>query len=390
MTWQTALILSLAWWLVPLLAALRVRLPRPLPPPGARGDGANGARPFVSVVVPARNEARNIERCVRSLGQSDYDDFEIVVVDDQSSDGTGELARGVGPGRAQSLRVVEGQPLPTGWTGKPWACQQGFRQARGDLLLFTDADTWHGPELLGRAVAGLEEDDAHVLSVVGRQEMGSFWERVAQPFVLFLLAQIYAHARRPFRRKRWRWAIANGQFLMVRRDAYEAAGGHEVVKDEVVEDLRYAQATTRAGRTVSVRSAHDFSVRMYRSLQELVAGWSKCVETGFRVTVGRAWAPFGVAACVAFVGALWTAPLGVVVVGAAAGLGLPVLVCAGSAYLAGVFVFSLVARSFGLSAVFGLLHPLAAVVACRIILSGAVGGSRVRWKDREYRVAKTG
>lgn len=389
MTWQPALILSLAWWLVPLLAALRVRLPRPLPPPGARGDEANGARPFVSVVVPARNEARNIERCVRSLGQSDYDDFEIVVVDDQSSDGTGELARGVGPGRAQSFRVVEGQPLPAGWTGKPWACQQGFRQAQGDLLLFTDADTWHGPELLGRAVAGLEEDDAHVLSVVGRQEMGSFWERVAQPFVLFLLAQIYAHARRPFRRKRWRWAIANGQFLMVRRDAYEAAGGHEVVKDEVVEDLRYAQATTRAGRTVSVRSAHDFSVRMYRSLQELVAGWSKCVETGFRVTVGRAWAPFGVAACVAFVGALWAAPLGVVVVGAAAGLGLPVLVCAGSAYLAGVFVFSLVARSFGLSAVFGLLHPLAAVVACRIILSGAVGGARVRWKDREYRVAKT-
>ena len=389
MTWQTALILSLAWWLVPLAAALRVRTPRPLPSPGGRGDGTSGVRPFVTVVVPARNEARNIERCVRSLGQSDYDDFEIVVVDDRSIDGTAELARNVGPGRAKSLRVVEGQPLPAGWTGKPWACQQGFRRARGDLLLFTDADTWHGPGLLGRAVAGLEEDGAHVLSVVGRQELGSFWERVAQPFLLFLLAQIYAHARRPFRQKRWRWAIANGQFLMVPRDAYEAAGGHEVVKNEVVEDLRYAQAMTRAGRTVSIRSADDFSVRMYRSLQELVAGWSKCVETGFRVTVGRGWAPFGIAASVVGIAALWVAPLGAVVAGAAAGFGLPVLVCAASGYLAGVFVFSLVARALRLSAAFGLLHPLAAVVGCRIVLSGAIRGPRVRWKDREYRVPKT-
>lgn len=389
MTWQTAQILSLAWWLVPLVAAVRAKLPRPLPSPGARGDGTSVARPFVSVVVPARNEARNIERCVRSLGQSDYDDFEIVVVDDRSSDGTAELARSVGPGRAKALRVVEGRPLPTGWAGKPWACQQGLRQARGDLLLFTDADTWHGPELLGRAVAGREEDGADLLTVVGRQELGSFWERVAQPFVLFLLAQIYAHARRPSRQKRWRWAIANGQFLLVSRDAHEAAGGLEGVKHEVVEDLRYAQLMTRAGRVVSVRSTDDFSVRMYRSLQELVAGWSKCIETGFRVTIGRGWTLLAVPASVAAVASLWVAPLGVVAAGAAAGLGLPLVVCAASAYLAGVFVFSLVARSLRVSPVFGLLHPLAGAVACFIILSGTVRGSRVRWKGREYRVPKT-
>ena len=388
MTWELAQILSVAWWLAPLVAKLRAGIPRPLPGANA-GDGEKGAQPFVSVVVPARNEARNIERCIRSLGQSAYDDFEIVVVDDRSNDGTADLARNVGPGRAKSLRVVAGQALPAGWTGKPWACHQGFREARGDVLLFTDADTCHGPDLLGGAVAGMEEDGAHVLSVVGRQEMGSFWERVCQPLMFFLLAQIYSHARRPFRRKRWRWAVANGQFLMVRRDAYEAEGGHEAIREEVVEDLRYAQVMTRAGRTVSVRSAADFSVRMYRSLGELMAGWSKGVETGFRATVGRAWAPFAVTGVVAAMTVAWVAPLGVAAVGAAAGLGLPLVVCAASAYLAGAFLFSLVARAFQLSPAYGLLHPLAAAVGCCIVVSGMVRGSRVRWKGREYRVPKT-
>ena len=384
MTWGPALALAAAWWLLPAVAAWRARLPRPLP-----ADGVSNARPFVSVVVPARNEARNIARCIRSLGQSSYPDFEIVVVDDRSNDGTAELARGVGPGRARSLRVVDGAPLPAGWAGKPWACRQGFRQVHGDLLLFTDADTCHGPDLLGHAVAGMEEDEAHVLSVAGRQEMGSFWERLMQPFVLFLLAQLYAHAQRPFRQSRWRWAVANGQFLMVRRDVYEAAGGHEAVKHEVVEDLRFAQLMTRAGYTVSVRSARDFSVRMYRSLGELVAGWTKCVETGFRTTVGRPLAPFAVAACTAAVVVAWVAPLGVVAIGAATGAGLPLLVCAASAYLAGVFIFCSVARSFGVPAAFGLLHPLAATVICHIVLAGAIRGPRVRWKGREYQVRRT-
>lgn len=388
MSWELAQILSVAWWLVPLVAVLRAKLPRPLPTVCASGE-YNRGRPFVSVVVPARNEARNIERCVRSLGQSVYHEFEIVVVDDRSSDDTAELARAVGPGRAKSLLVVAGQPLPARWTGKPWACHQGFRQARGDLLLFTDADTCHGPELLGRAVAGMEEDEAHVLSVVGRQEMGSFWERVAQPFMFFLLSQIYPHAQRPFRQKRWRWAIANGQFLMVRRDAYQAEGGHEAIKEEVVEDLRFAQFMTRAGRTVSIRSAADFSVRMYRSLGELVAGWSKSVETGFRVTVGRGLAPFAMAGCTTAVVAAWVVPLGVVGVGSATGFGTPVVVCAASAYLAGVFLFSLVARAFQLSAVFGLFHPLSAVIGCWILVSSGFRGTRVRWKGREYQVPKT-
>lgn len=387
MTWELALILSAAWWLGPLVAVLRAKLPRPLPTARASGDDT-GARPFVSVVVPARNESRNIERCVRSLGQSAYDEFEIVVVDDRSSDDTAELARNVGRGRAKSLLVVAGQALPARWTGKSWACHQGFRRARGDVLLFTDADSCHGPELLGRAVAGMEEDEAHVLSVVGRQEMGSFWERVAQPFMFFLLSQIYPHARRPFRQKRWRWALANGQFLMVRRDAYEAEGGHEAIKEEVVEDLRFAQVMTRAGRTVSIRSDADFSVRMYQSLGELTAGWSKSVETGFRATLGRGPAPFAMAGCATAIVAVWVAPLGVVVVGAATGLGLPVVVCAASAYLAGVVLFSLVARAFQLSAAFGLLHPLSAAVGCWVLIVSGFRGTRVRWKGREYRVPK--
>ena len=141
----------------------------------------------MSVVVPARDEAVNIGSCVASLAASTYPDFELVVVDDRSSDGTATLARAMGPGNARALRVLDGTELPEGWLGKPWACAQGAAGATGELLLFTDADTVHGPDLLGRAVAALEEDRADLLTVTGRQLMGSFWERLVQPQIFLMM-----------------------------------------------------------------------------------------------------------------------------------------------------------------------------------------------------------
>ncbi|HSG47547.1 MAG TPA: glycosyltransferase, partial [Longimicrobiales bacterium] len=175
---MTFVVLGLLPWVGFLLFLLAgVRLPRPLPPLRS-GVGESRPWPRVSVVIPARNEAGNIRTVLASVTAADYPDFEVVVVDDRSTDGTGEIARATPAARAREVRVVEGADLPEGWMGKPWACHQGAMAATGEVLLFTDADTWHGPGLLRRAVEGLREDGAHMLTVAGRQRMLTLWERL--------------------------------------------------------------------------------------------------------------------------------------------------------------------------------------------------------------------
>src|SRR5256884_157399 len=153
---------------------------------------------LASVIVPARNEAMNIERCVRSILATEYRPVEVIVVDDRSSDATAEIVeRIMRSGEAASrLRLVRGEELPQGWFGKSWAIAQGYRVARGDLLLFTDADTWHHPELLPRTVSVLTAERADLVSVVARQEMVTFWERLVQPHVLVALASRVGELRR--------------------------------------------------------------------------------------------------------------------------------------------------------------------------------------------------
>jgi epoxyqueuosine reductase QueG len=219
---MTPLLLALPWMALLAYVLLVVRLPRELP--AAAAPRTPRPPPLVSVIVPARNEALNIEACVRSLTACEYPDFEVIVVDDASDDGTGALARAVGAGRARRLEVVVGAPLPTGWLGKPWACQQGFEVAEGALLLFTDADTTHGPQLLPRAVAALEEEGADLLTVVGRQLMDTFWERLVQPQIFFMMFFRFPRVEQAARNDRWRDALANGQFMLFRREAYERSG----------------------------------------------------------------------------------------------------------------------------------------------------------------------
>ena len=168
------------WIALVVYLLIKVRLPKPLPEVGA----TERASPLVSVIVPARNEERSIRSCVESICASDYPEFEVIVVDDRSDDTTLDLARAIPPNRARRFMVVEGQELPDGWMGKPWACAQGARVAEGDLLLFTDADTVHAPELLGRAVAGIVEDEGDALTLLARQIMGTFWERLVQTHMM--------------------------------------------------------------------------------------------------------------------------------------------------------------------------------------------------------------
>ncbi len=269
--------------------------------------------------------------------------------------------------------------------GKPWACWQGARAAKGELLLFTDADTVHGPELLGRAVAAMEARQADMTTVVGRQLMETFWERLVQPQVFMTMLLRYYDVERWVAEGRWRDAIANGQFILFRREAYEALGGHEAVKEEIVEDLALAQRTVRAGRRLSVHTEEgELTTRMYRSLDGLVEGWSKNILIGGLRSIAPGLRPF-VAPASALIGAtLWLLPPAALLAAALGVGGVGLLVWAASAVFLSVVVWSVFTARMGAAFGYGLLYPLGAAVGMYIFLRAWRRGRRVEWKGRAY------
>ena len=378
----TLLLLTLPWVALLVFLLLVMRPPRELPPP--RGWDAARA-PLVSVIVPARDEAENIERCVGSLTAQAYPAFEVIVVDDGSEDGTGELARRLRPGAARRLHVVEGGPLPAGWLGKPWACWQGYQAAEGEVLLFTDADTTHGPELLGRAVAGLQEEQADLLTLVGTQLMETPWERLVQPQIFFMMYFRFPRFEQTAKNDRWRDAVANGQYLLFPRASYERIGGHQAVRDEVVEDLALAQHVKRAGLRLRIRGAQsDLSTRMYRSLRQIVHGWSKNIVMGGLQTVPGWLRPLTAPVSLVAGVALWLAPPAVLV-GSLAGLGShALLVWSASVYALSAVLWCVFTHLMGAPAAYGLLYPVGAAVGAYIFVRSWIGGRRIAWKGRRY------
>jgi chlorobactene glucosyltransferase len=341
--------------------------------------------PSVSVVIPARNESRNIERCVRSVLAAAYPKLEVIVVDDHSDDGTGEIARAIARDDAR-LRVVNAPPLRGGWFGKQWACATGANESHGELLLFTDADTKHGPELLPRSVNAMRARGAELLSVAGDQEMHSFWERIIQPQMFVLLAIRYGGSEHVSNTKRPVDAIANGQFILVRRDSYDAMGGHASVRDRVAEDMALAQSFVAAGRRIALYMAHDqLSTHMYASLAELLAGWGKNIYAGGRTAalggaLGRAAYPF-VLLAMPLLGllpplALVAALLGIV--------GAAWLIWSAIVIIVSVLFWAAIYRYMRASVAYALLYPLGFVMLFAIALGGVRRGQRVHWKQRTY------
>ena len=226
------------------------------------------AWPRVSIIIPARNEAARLPTLLRSLATLDYPDYDVIVVDDESEDDTAALAARSG------ARVVRGTPLPVGWTGKSHACAQGADVADGALLLFTDADTVHEPASLRAAVAYLEREDLGALSLITGQRCETFFERLLLPTAYAMLfAGVSPHR---VNRRRHASPLANGQYILCRRAAYEQAGGHAAVRGSIIEDAALARALSRAGvRYRLCRAESLVSVRMYGGLGELWAGFRK-------------------------------------------------------------------------------------------------------------------
>ncbi len=227
------------------------------------------ARPSVSVIVPARNEEASLPACLESLVAQQGITFEIIVVDDGSTDRTRVIAKSF-----PEVRVIEPGPLPPGWTGKNNAVTAGVREARGEWLLFTDADTVHKPGSLARALAEARQHGADLLSYSPEQEVHGFWEKAVMPVIFAELARAYrpsevSDSRSPS-------AAANGQYLLINRVAYDAVGGHAAVATSLLEDVALAHAVKASGRKIFFRFAGDaVRTRMYRTLPQLIEGWTK-------------------------------------------------------------------------------------------------------------------
>jgi chlorobactene glucosyltransferase len=364
-------------WLVPFASLVRLASNRP-----NLSDVPPAAGTMVSVIVPARNESAAIETVVRSVLASTYEPLELLVLDDRSTDETAAIVERLAAEDAR-LRLIRGEPLPEGWYGKPWACLQGYRAARGDLLLFTDADTRHEPELLARAVGALRVERADLVTVAPRQRCETFWERLVMPQIWLLLGVRY-HPSRVNRARRERDVIANGQFILLPRESYEAVGTHEIVRHEVAEDLALAQAFHRAGRKIHFAFAERLmETRMYQSLPHLVEGWSKNVYLGGRRSfpaepVLRALVPVMLLAAFLF----WLVPPAVLAVaGPTSGLGPAAVVATG---LSALF-WMLVSYGMKIPPWYGLLYPIGALVALYIgARSIWRGARRVEWRGRVY------
>jgi glycosyltransferase involved in cell wall biosynthesis len=227
------------------------------------------ARPMVSVIIPARDEEASLADCLQSLVTQSGVGFEIILVDDHSTDRTRTIAESFA-----GVRVVEAGPLPEGWTGKNNAVTTGARQARGEWLLFTDADTVHLPGSLAAALKEAQEGNAEMLSYSPEQIAVTFWEMATLPVVFAELARQYSPSKvsdpaSPI-------AAANGQYILIRRETYDAIGGHAAIASDILEDVALARAVKSSGQKIRFRYAADrVRTRMYRNYRQLRDGWTK-------------------------------------------------------------------------------------------------------------------
>lgn len=236
----------------------------------------SGDLPSLSIVVPARNEERQIERCVRSLLATRHPDFEVIVVDDESEDATRAILDRLAT-TSPRLEVVAGAPLPAGWVGKPWALAQGARVARGEWLLFTDADTEHDPPAASSALRWAIDGRYGAISLLPDQETAGTAERVFLPTILYVILLGIGPLDDINDPKKPDVALFNGQYVLVSRAAYDAIGGHAAVRGEIAEDWALARRFKRDGRFRTLLTGGNALVRtrMYRSFGEIWRGFVK-------------------------------------------------------------------------------------------------------------------
>jgi chlorobactene glucosyltransferase len=350
---------------------LAMQMPRLDPAPPAV---TTEARPRVSVVIAARNEELDLPATLDCLLAQDYPNLEIIVVEDGSTDRTGDVI----DARAPRVRRVNPPPLPEGWVGKNWACWSGAREATGEWLLFEDADVRTHPAAVRTTLEWAEREHADLATIAPKLDMRSFWERLVLPFYVQVVLTYFRTPRVNLPHSRS--AMANGQFWLTPRSVYYAMGGHEAVRPVVLEDVAIARRYRGAGRTLRVAWAPLLAeTRMYRNRTEMFEGLLKNVH-GTSFSAGR------IAVSLAGLIGFFLVPLALLPFALLTG-SLVLVVMGGFLYFALFGKHVVFSRTIGAPAVYGLLYPVAVTYYVVLLATSLARGLRhkpVAWKGRSY------
>jgi chlorobactene glucosyltransferase len=229
---------------------------------------------LVSIIIPARNEEKNISRCVESFFRQTYPHCELIVVDDRSTDNTPRLLERLKEKSPFPFKIIRIEKLPEGWTGKNYAVFTGSRAAHGAWFLFTDADTTHQPQSVQTSLECCLRQNIDFLTLAPQVEAKSFWEQTVQPLVISSMAVWFDPQK--INDSKNACVLANGQYLLIKKEVYEAVGGNESVKNQVVEDVELAKKIKTAGFNLKfLDGTLLYSTRMYTNLKEIKTGWTR-------------------------------------------------------------------------------------------------------------------
>jgi glycosyltransferase involved in cell wall biosynthesis len=239
--------------------------------------------PLISVLIPARNEENNIANCINSVINQNYSDFEIIILDDESSDNTYAVAKRISEGR-KNIKIIKGEPLPKGWRGKNWACNILQQHAKGKYLLFLDADVIIAENALIYSIYLINKYNLDVLSSFPTQITSSFGEKIIVPLMKWLLLS-FLPLKLVYSSDKNSLIAANGQYLMFSKYAYDKIGGHKQVSDKIVEDMEFALlAKNNKLKIMTTLGNNAVFCKMYNSFSTAFWGFSKNYFPGFRIS----------------------------------------------------------------------------------------------------------
>ena len=340
--------------------------------------------PLMSILIPARNEEENIKRCIISLTKQDYKNIEILVLDDNSTDDTVRIVLELSQ-KDPRIKLYSGGPLKKGWLGKSYACWQLSKHARGDYLIFTDADTLHFPNSISGAVACLLRYNLDALSVFPKEIMVTFHERMMVPFghyIILSLMPLYLIRKI----KTALFCTAIGQFMLFKKEVYKKIGGHKSIKGKMLEDIKISKRVKSFGYKFMIFDGRsNVYCRMYRNFREIVEGYSKVLFAVFDYKI------YMTSIAIILVAAIFLFPFLMLPVG---------ILFDWPAILINLIILQIIiilitkiilSLRFKCKAVDIILHPISIVYLILIAINSVLNakiGMGVYWKGRIYDVSK--